>query len=209
MGEVCKNLFLRDSAGKRHFLVTIPNDKKAPLKILQQKLGTSRLSFASETRLARYLKLHKGEVTPFGILNDEGRHGRAAGMHRQLKVLLERAKIGSQHQPVAAGCIEVCVYFGKSTGRRRGQQFSAQHGFFDLNDVAERCKRGQKVCVYRGNALKPSPFEHFVLRFCQCQPGKRTNQSWLWRKTQVTCKEGVRKYRMPTRLPCCVRKDGW
>lgn len=73
MGEVCKNLFLRDSAGKRHFLVTIPNDKKAPLKILQQKLGTSRLSFASETPLARYLKLHKGEVTPFGILNDEGR----------------------------------------------------------------------------------------------------------------------------------------
>ena len=73
VGEVCKNLFLRDSAGKRHFLVTIPGGKKAPLKILQQKLGTSRLSFASEERLARYLKLHQGEVTPFGILNDEGR----------------------------------------------------------------------------------------------------------------------------------------
>lgn len=72
-GDVCKNLFLRDSAGKRHFLVTLPNDKVVPLKTLQQKLGTSRLSFASPERLAKYLKLVQGEVTPFGLLNDEER----------------------------------------------------------------------------------------------------------------------------------------
>ncbi len=71
-GNICKNLFLRDSAGKRHFLVTMPNDKSAPLKVLQQKLGTSRLSFASQERLAKYLNLAQGEVTPFGILNDDG-----------------------------------------------------------------------------------------------------------------------------------------
>ena len=71
-GDVCKNLFLRDSAGKRHFLVTMSNDKAAPLKVLQQKLGTSRLSFASQERLAKYLDLTQGEVTPFGILNDDG-----------------------------------------------------------------------------------------------------------------------------------------
>ena len=71
-GDVCKNLFLRDSAGKRHFLVTMSNDKAAPLKVLQQKLGTSRLSFASQERLAKYLDLAQGEVTPFGILNDDG-----------------------------------------------------------------------------------------------------------------------------------------
>ncbi|MEA4989971.1 Prolyl-tRNA editing protein ProX [bioreactor metagenome] len=71
-GDVCKNLFLRDSAGKRHFLVTMRNDKTAPLKVLQQKLGISRLSFASQERLAKYLDLAQGEVTPFGILNDEG-----------------------------------------------------------------------------------------------------------------------------------------
>ena len=53
-GDVCKNLFLRDSAGKRHFLVTLPNDKVAPLKALQQILGTSRLSFASQKRLGKY-----------------------------------------------------------------------------------------------------------------------------------------------------------
>ena len=71
-GDVCKNLFLRDSAGERHFLVTMRNDKTAPLKVLQQKLGISRLSFASQERLAKYLDLAQGEVTPFGILNDEG-----------------------------------------------------------------------------------------------------------------------------------------
>ena len=72
-GDVCKNLFLRDAAGKRHFLVTLPNDKVAPLKILQTKLGTSRLGFASHERLAKYLKLDQGEVTPFGLLDDEER----------------------------------------------------------------------------------------------------------------------------------------
>lgn len=72
-GDVCKNLFLRDSAGKRHFVVTLPKDKVVPLKAMQQKLGTSRLSLASRDRLAMYLDLAQGEVTPFGILNDEGR----------------------------------------------------------------------------------------------------------------------------------------
>ena len=71
--EICKNLFLRDSAGKRHFLVTLPNDKVAPLKAQQQILGTSRLSFASQKRLAKYLNLVQGEVTPLGILNDDNR----------------------------------------------------------------------------------------------------------------------------------------
>lgn len=72
-GEICKNLFLRDSTGKRHFLVIMPKNKVAPLKALQQKLGTSRLSFASPERLAKYLRLSPGEVTPFGVINDEAR----------------------------------------------------------------------------------------------------------------------------------------
>ena len=31
-GNVCKNLFLRDAKGKRHFLVTLCKDKRADLK---------------------------------------------------------------------------------------------------------------------------------------------------------------------------------
>jgi len=69
-GDVCKNLFLRDDKGKRHFLVVLQKDKRADLKHLREQLACRNLSFASEERLSKYLGLSKGEVTPFGILND-------------------------------------------------------------------------------------------------------------------------------------------
>ena len=34
-GTVCKNLFLRDAKGKKHFLVTVPEEKRVDLKILR------------------------------------------------------------------------------------------------------------------------------------------------------------------------------
>ena len=70
-GDVCKNLFLRDEKGKRHFLVVLEKDKKADLKNIQKQLGCTRLSFASAERLDKYLKLEKGEVTPLGVINDK------------------------------------------------------------------------------------------------------------------------------------------
>jgi Ala-tRNA(Pro) deacylase len=70
---VVKNLFLRDANGKRHFLVVLDKEKKADLKYIRKQLGSSTLSFASEERLMKYLKLTKGSVTPFGILNDEAK----------------------------------------------------------------------------------------------------------------------------------------
>ena len=69
--NVCKNLFLRDERGKKHFLVVISEEKSADLKDLREKLGTSRLGFASEERLMKYLGLIKGAVTPLGVLNDK------------------------------------------------------------------------------------------------------------------------------------------
>lgn len=70
-GDVCKNLFLRDAKGTRHFLVVLDKDKKADLKSIQRQLGCTNLSFASEERLYKYLQLQKGEVTPLGIINDQ------------------------------------------------------------------------------------------------------------------------------------------
>ena len=69
-GEVCKNLFLRDAKGRRHFLVVLPGEKRADLETLRAQLGSSKLGFASAERLERYLGLHQGEVTPMGVLND-------------------------------------------------------------------------------------------------------------------------------------------
>ena len=70
LDDVCKNLFLRDYKGKRHFIVVLDKDKQADLKKMRDQLGTTALSFASEERLQKYLQLSKGAVTPFGIIND-------------------------------------------------------------------------------------------------------------------------------------------
>ena len=69
-GTLCKNLFLRDSKGKRHFLVTADENTKVDLKALSKKIGAGILSFASEERLEKYLGLKQGSVTPFGLMND-------------------------------------------------------------------------------------------------------------------------------------------
>ncbi|KAB3525616.1 prolyl-tRNA synthetase associated domain-containing protein [Alkaliphilus serpentinus] len=70
-GDVVKNLFLRDAKGKRHFLVVLDKDKRAELSNISQQLGSTKLSFASEERLQKHLKLSKGAVTPLGVINDE------------------------------------------------------------------------------------------------------------------------------------------
>jgi len=70
-GNVCKNLFIRDAKGKRHFLVVLDKDKQADLKKIREQLGTTGLSFASEERLSKYLNLSKGAVSPLGVVNDE------------------------------------------------------------------------------------------------------------------------------------------
>lgn len=69
-GIGCKNLFLKD-AKKNLFLYTLPEDKRADLKILPEKINSKRLSFANENDLQTYLDLIPGAVTPLGIINDK------------------------------------------------------------------------------------------------------------------------------------------
>lgn len=72
-GGKCKNLFLRNGKGDIHYLVILDENKRADLKQLAKQIGTARLSFASEDRLYKYLKLTPGSVTPLGIINDVNR----------------------------------------------------------------------------------------------------------------------------------------
>lgn len=69
--KICKNLFVRDQKGKRHFLIVLPEEKRAPLAEIATKIESTKLSFASEERLMRYLKLEPGSVTPLAVINDE------------------------------------------------------------------------------------------------------------------------------------------
>ena len=67
-----KNLFLRDRKARRHFLVSVRDEKTVDLKGLEGVLGVKGLSFASSERLMEYLGLTPGSVTMLAALNDTG-----------------------------------------------------------------------------------------------------------------------------------------
>lgn len=85
-GNVCKNLFLRNGSGKRHFLVCAQKDRPVDLKQLGALLG-SRMSFASEERLMKHLGLTRGAVTPLGVLNDK---------NAEVEVVFDRSLAGEE-----------------------------------------------------------------------------------------------------------------
>ncbi len=70
-GTVCKNLFLRDAKGRIHYLVTVPECKRVDMRTLAEKIGSTKLSFASAERLEKYLGVTEGCVSPLAVLNDE------------------------------------------------------------------------------------------------------------------------------------------
>ena len=62
---------MKNSNGKKHYLVVLKGDKKADLKSIKSQINSTALSFASEKKKKKYLGLSKGAVTPLGIINDE------------------------------------------------------------------------------------------------------------------------------------------
>jgi Ala-tRNA(Pro) deacylase len=72
-GGPTKNLFLRDKNGKRHFIVSVPDEKQVDIKALESVLGASKLSFGSPERLLKFLGVQPGSVTLLGLINDKER----------------------------------------------------------------------------------------------------------------------------------------
>lgn len=66
----CRNLFLRNHKGNVHYLVILPWDKPLDIHALWEKIGSTRLSFASPERMMKYLGVTPGSVSLFGLLND-------------------------------------------------------------------------------------------------------------------------------------------
>ncbi|MBC8240755.1 MAG: prolyl-tRNA synthetase associated domain-containing protein [Alphaproteobacteria bacterium] len=64
-----KNLFLRDKK-KQTWLVCTLEDKQIEMKQLHNQIGAARLSFGSADRLAEFLGVLPGSVTPFALIND-------------------------------------------------------------------------------------------------------------------------------------------
>src|SRR5713226_6074225 len=70
-GHHIKNLFLRNKK-EQMWLVVALEDRAIDLKRLGERLGAGRLSFGSPERLAKYLGVEPGSVTPFAVINDTG-----------------------------------------------------------------------------------------------------------------------------------------
>src|SRR5713226_2218458 len=77
----CKNLFLRNQKGTRHYLVILKHTKKADLRAVADQIGDGKLSFASPERLMTHLGLTPGSVSPFGLIHNRD---------RQVRVVLDR-----------------------------------------------------------------------------------------------------------------------
>ena len=80
----CKNLFLRNQKGTRHYLVILEHTKRADLRAVADQIGDGKLSFASPERLMTHLGLTPGSVSPFGLIHDRDRHVRVV-IDRDLK----------------------------------------------------------------------------------------------------------------------------
>jgi Ala-tRNA(Pro) deacylase len=77
----CKNLFLRNQKGTRHYLVILKHSKKADLRAVADQIGDGKLSFASPERLMTHLGLTPGSVSPFGLIHNRD---------RQVRVVIDR-----------------------------------------------------------------------------------------------------------------------
>ena len=80
----CKNLFLRNQKGNRHYLVVLEHQKKADLRKVADQIGDGKLSFGSPERLMTHLGLTPGSVSPFGLINDAS-HAVRVVLDRDLK----------------------------------------------------------------------------------------------------------------------------
>ena len=77
----CKNLFLRNQKGTRHYLVILRHSKRADLRAIADQIGDGKLSFGSPERLMAHLGLTPGSVSPFGLIHN---------LDHQVRVVIDR-----------------------------------------------------------------------------------------------------------------------
>jgi Ala-tRNA(Pro) deacylase len=80
----CKNLFLRNQKGTRHYLVILKHLKRADLRAVAMQIGDGKLSFGSPERLMTHLGVTPGSVSPFGLIYDAAHDVRVC-LDRELK----------------------------------------------------------------------------------------------------------------------------
>jgi Ala-tRNA(Pro) deacylase len=80
----CKNLFMRNQKGTKHYLVILQYQKRADLRAVADQIGDGKLSFGSAERLIKHLGVEPGSVSPFGLIHD-AEHAVRVAIDRDLK----------------------------------------------------------------------------------------------------------------------------
>jgi len=83
----CKNIFMRNHKGNRHYLIILEHLRQLNIHDLEKRLRQGKLTFASDQRLMNYLGVSPGSVSPFGLINDSGHH-----VHLFIDEILEKAE---------------------------------------------------------------------------------------------------------------------
>ena len=68
--SICKNLFLCNSQKNKFYLLLLPGSKVFKTKDLSKQIGSSRLSFASQEFMEKFLDITPGSVSVMGLMND-------------------------------------------------------------------------------------------------------------------------------------------
>lgn len=67
---ICKNLFLCNAQKTKFYMLMILGDKKFKTKEISHQINSSRLSFAPEEFMVKYLGVTPGSVSVMGLMND-------------------------------------------------------------------------------------------------------------------------------------------
>lgn len=67
----CKNLFMRNHKGDRHFLLIADYYENIDIRKFEHRFKKGKISFASQQRIEKYIKGTIGAISVFSLLNDE------------------------------------------------------------------------------------------------------------------------------------------
>lgn len=68
-----KSLLLRNKKATNFYMVVLPDNKQLDTNIIRAIFDDSKMSFASEERMMEKIGLKPGSVSPFALINNEGR----------------------------------------------------------------------------------------------------------------------------------------